>query len=193
MGEINNGYEDIEVSVTQEVSFGFDLYNANPDAFACSAGSLGRCYEGVQSGREFNPDSAFAQVPDLGRTLIDFVVEVADRVITRGLGNSATAIKQTKNAKNALNAGKDSHGNKADSRPATLYEKYDKDGNFQKHGVTKHEDPTKRYTAKQIDGGTVVRTDRGPRVDMLRKERDLVERQPGPDNREPWAGKRLEK
>jgi hypothetical protein len=82
------------------------------------------------------------------------------------------------------------HGNKIDSRPATLYEKYDKDGNFLKHGITKHEDPAKRYTAKQIDGGTVVRTDCGPRCEMIKKERDLVERSPGPDNREPWAGKR---
>ncbi|PAU63845.1 RHS repeat domain-containing protein, partial [Pseudomonas indica] len=83
------------------------------------------------------------------------------------------------------------HANKIDDRPATLYEKYDKDGNFLKHGITKHENPAKRYTAKQIDGGTVVRTDRGPRSEMIKKERDLVERSPGPDNREPWAGKRL--
>jgi len=86
---------------------------------------------------------------------------------------------------------KAAHANKVDGRPATLYEKYDKDGNFLKHGITKHEDPAKRYTAKEIDGGTVVRTDRGPRSDMIKKERDLVERSPGPDNREPWAGKRL--
>jgi len=83
------------------------------------------------------------------------------------------------------------HGNKIDNRPATLYEKYDKDGNFLKHGITKHEDPAKRYTAKQIDGGTVVRTDCGPRCEMIKKERDLVERRPGPDNRERWAGNRL--
>jgi RHS repeat-associated protein len=85
------------------------------------------------------------------------------------------------------------HGNKIDGRPATLYEKYDKDGNFLKHGITKHENPAKRYSAKEIDGGTVVRTDRGPRNEILKKERDLVERSPGPHNRERWAGKRLEK
>ncbi|MCG3190496.1 MAG: hypothetical protein LKCHEGNO_03229 [Burkholderiaceae bacterium] len=86
---------------------------------------------------------------------------------------------------------KAAHGNKIDSRPATLYEKYDKEGNFLKHGITKHDDPAKRYTAKQIDGGRVVRTDCGPRCEMIKKERDLVERRPGPDNHEPWAGKRL--
>jgi hypothetical protein len=83
-------------------------------------------------------------------------------------------------------------GNRVDDRPATLYEKYDRDGNFRKHGVTKHEDPAKRYTSKEIAGGKVVRTDRGPRSEMIKKERDLVERNPGPDNREPWAGKRTE-
>lgn len=77
-----------------------------------------------------------------------------------------------------------------DGRPATLYEKYDKDGNFLKHGVTKHEDPSKRYTSREIDGGRIVRTDRGPRSEMIRKERDLVETNPGPANREPWAGRR---
>ncbi len=86
---------------------------------------------------------------------------------------------------------KAAHGNKIDGRPATLYEKYDRDGNFLKHGITKHENPAKRYTAKEIDGGTVVRTDRGPRNEMIAKERDLVERSPGPDNRERWAGTRL--
>ncbi|MCW0394723.1 hypothetical protein NB696_000824 [Xanthomonas sacchari] len=88
-------------------------------------------------------------------------------------------------------AAKKVHGNKVDSRLATLYEKYDKDGNFLKHGITRHENPAKRYTAKQIGGGTVVRTDRGPRSEMIKKERDLVERSPGPDNHEPWAGRRI--
>jgi hypothetical protein len=82
------------------------------------------------------------------------------------------------------------HANKIDGRPATLFEKYDKDGNFLKHGITKNEDPSKRYTAKKIDGGTVVRTDRRPRSEMIKKERDLVERNPGSENHEPWAGKR---
>lgn len=82
------------------------------------------------------------------------------------------------------------HGNTANDAPATLYKKYDSDGNFLKHGVTQHVDPAKRYTAKQINGGTVVREDRGPRKDMLKKERDRVETDPGPDNKEPWAGKR---
>ena len=82
------------------------------------------------------------------------------------------------------------HGNTLDNRPATLYEKYDKDGNFLKHGITKHEDPSKRYTKAQIGGGEIRPIERGPRAEIAKKERDRVERSPGPENREPWAGKR---
>jgi len=82
------------------------------------------------------------------------------------------------------------HGNVAGKQMATLYKKFDKDGDFRKHGITKHQDPTKRYTKKQIAGGSVVAQCRGPRCDMLQQERDLVETDPGPDNKEPWAGKR---
>jgi RHS repeat-associated protein len=97
---------------------------------------------------------------------------------------AAKANKTSKIAKQSV------HANKVDKRSATLYEKYDRKGKFRKHGVTKHADPKKRYTKGEIDGGEVVRTDRGPRDRMLRKERDLVETKPGPDNHEPWAGKR---
>jgi hypothetical protein len=80
------------------------------------------------------------------------------------------------------------HANKVDGRPATLYKKYDKDGNFEKHGITHHEDPTKRYIKKEFDGGKVIPQERGPRNQMIPKERGLVETDPGPKNREPWAG-----
>jgi hypothetical protein len=82
------------------------------------------------------------------------------------------------------------HGNKVDDREATLYKKVDSDGDFRKWGITQYVDPTKRYTKAQIDGGDVIPIDRGPRREMLDKECDLVETNPGPDNREPWAGRR---
>jgi|GEM_PF-3053693 len=85
------------------------------------------------------------------------------------------------------------NGNTLDGRPATLYEKYDKDGNFQKHGMTQHEDPSKRYTAKEIGGGEVRPVVRGPRSEIAKKERSNVETSPGPANKEPWAGKRAGK
>ena len=102
---------------------------------------------------------------------------------------SANASEPNRRIVDARQSAKEPHANKVDGRDATLYEKYDKEGNFRKHGITKHQDPNRRYTAKQIAGGTVVRTDRGPRSEMIKKERDLVEKNPGPDNREPWAGK----
>jgi len=85
---------------------------------------------------------------------------------------------------------KEPNRNRVDDRPATLYEKVDKDGNLRKHGVTHHENPRKRYTEKQIGDGKVIRQERGPRKEMIKKERELVETNPGPENREPWAGKR---
>lgn len=85
---------------------------------------------------------------------------------------------------------KEPHGNRVDDRPATRYEKVDGDGKLLKHGVTKHADPNKRYTKEQIGKGRVDPVERGPRKEMIKKERDLVETNPGPENREPWAGKR---
>jgi hypothetical protein len=80
------------------------------------------------------------------------------------------------------------HGNTRSSAPATLYAKFDKKGKFLKWGITQHADPCKRYTAAEIAGGRVVRIDRGPRNTILDTERYLVERIPGRDNHEPWAG-----
>jgi hypothetical protein len=87
---------------------------------------------------------------------------------------------------------KTAHGNTLDDRPATLYGKYDREGKFSKWGITKHANPSKRYSKKAIDGGEVRPVEQGPRSDMAKKERDRVETNPGPDNHEPWAGKRLE-
>ena len=85
---------------------------------------------------------------------------------------------------------KEPHRNRVDDRPATRYEKVDRDGKLLKHGVTHHKDPRKRYTKEQIGKGRVDLMERGPRKEMIKKERDLVETNPGPENREPWAGKR---
>ena len=131
-------------------------------------------------------------IPGTGQVLkgaraVERGVEAA-RAVEHGIEAARGASVGSQAAKGLEKA---AHGNKVDGRAATLYEKYDKEGNFLKHGITKHEDPVKRYTAKEVDGGTVVRTDRGPRSEMIKKERDLVERNPGPDNRERWAGKRL--
>ena len=44
---------------------------------------------------------------------------------------------------------------------------------------------------KELKGGHLVETQIGPRKEILKTERDLVERLPGPQHRERWAGKRL--
>lgn len=80
------------------------------------------------------------------------------------------------------------HGNTAGDQPAELYEKHDANGNFEKHGVS--QDASKRYSKKEVNGGTVKVTERGPRKEMLKRERQKVETNPGPKNKEPWAGKK---
>ncbi|MBI3404322.1 MAG: hypothetical protein HY046_02575, partial [Acidobacteria bacterium] len=80
------------------------------------------------------------------------------------------------------------HGNTAGNQPAELYEKTDKDGNLEKHGVS--QDASKRYSKTEVGEGKVTVTDRGPRKKMLAKERQKVEKNPGPENHEPWAGKK---
>jgi len=80
------------------------------------------------------------------------------------------------------------HGNTAGDQPATLYERYDADGNFLKHGIS--QDPSKRYTQAELDGGYLIRIQTGPRSEILKIERNLVETNPGPLNKEPWAGSR---
>lgn len=81
------------------------------------------------------------------------------------------------------------HGNLADNRPATLYEKLDKNGNHLKYGTTKHADPYKRYTESQVGTGSLRVVERGPRREILKRERKLVETTGGPENRERWSGK----
>ncbi len=84
---------------------------------------------------------------------------------------------------------KSAHGNTADDRPATLYRRDGSDGTFKKWGVS--EKPSTRYTKPQLGGDTITPLQTGPRREILKRERDLVETNPGPLNREPWAGRRL--
>jgi hypothetical protein len=80
------------------------------------------------------------------------------------------------------------HGNTAGDQIAYLYARYDADGNFLKWGIT--QDLDRRYTDVELAGGRLVQETNGPRREILRQERELVETCPGPLNCEPWAGKR---
>jgi hypothetical protein len=84
------------------------------------------------------------------------------------------------------------HGNSKDSlKPATLYAKVDKDGNFLKWGISQN--PPTRYSKSQLEGGKLNDNyvhGTGTRSDILDRERKLVERFPGPENHEPWAGRK---
>jgi len=163
---------------------------AGPTALGIAANAANVIYHGVEVGFGVGIGSR------------EGANEAAIDMVTGGIGKlgklakTAVSVGKTVAKKVQENQGegeKKSRGNKLDDKPATLYEKYDKDGKFQKHGITKNEDPTKRYTKKEIGGGKVVPVERGPRKEMAKKERENVETNPGPDNHEPWAGKRKNK
>ena len=82
---------------------------------------------------------------------------------------------------------KNVHGNTVGDQPAELYRRTDKDGNFLKWGISNN--AATRYTKKQLDGGAVRVVESGTRKEMIQRERDLVEKSPGPLNKEKWAGK----
>ncbi len=83
--------------------------------------------------------------------------------------------------------GQKPHGNTANDSPATLYQKVDKNDNYLKTGVTGN--TRTRYTKQEMAGGKLKTLETGPRKEMLKKERKIVEENPGPENHEPWAGK----
>jgi hypothetical protein len=81
------------------------------------------------------------------------------------------------------------HGNSALSpRTAYLYRLEDLDGNLLKWGITQN--LGKRYMKSFLLDKRLVNVAQGARSDMLTLERNLVETQPGPLNREPWRGSR---
>jgi hypothetical protein len=81
------------------------------------------------------------------------------------------------------------HGNSLSSNVKKfLYKKFDSDGNFLKWGKTQNLDT--RYTKEQLNGGFIEEYDSGSASEIHVKERNKVETDPGPENKEPWAGKK---
>lgn len=86
------------------------------------------------------------------------------------------------------------HGNsKLSTAETTLYRLETRSsGEYLKTGVTSKAIPEKRYSNSFMADKKMTPLDKGKRAEMLDKERKIVEKNPGPLNREPWAGKRKE-
>lgn len=79
------------------------------------------------------------------------------------------------------------HGNSASSPARSyLYRLYDSEGGYLKTGISKN--PLSRYGKSFMDDKQMEILQSGTRREMLNLERFIVERDPGPLNRERWAG-----
>lgn len=82
------------------------------------------------------------------------------------------------------------HANsKASTLENTLYKLETKTGEYLKTGLTSKPNIEKRYTNSFMSDKRMIPLNKGSRVDMLKQERSIVETNPGPLNRESWAGK----
>jgi RHS repeat-associated protein len=81
------------------------------------------------------------------------------------------------------------HGNAANSgKHNILYALYAKSGQFLKWGITSNPSPLMRYSLKVRQGVDMRFVASGSRTEMLALERFLVERVPGPANKEAFRG-----
>lgn len=81
------------------------------------------------------------------------------------------------------------HGNTLDNTPTQIYRRVsDLDDSYQKTGISN--DAHKRYAAEELGFDRVDVVGTRPRTQAAKLERFIVERWPGPLNKEPWAGKR---
>ncbi|WP_307853991.1 polymorphic toxin-type HINT domain-containing protein [Nocardioides palaemonis] len=81
------------------------------------------------------------------------------------------------------------HGNSLNSpKPTTLYRLDDANGNLLKWGVTSRPNARRRYTETFLRDKQFTPITVGPRSQMIRIERWMVEHHRGPLNRESWAG-----
>jgi len=81
------------------------------------------------------------------------------------------------------------HGNTLDNTPTEIYQRVSEfDNIYQKTGIAN--DAMRRYAVDELGGDIIIPLGTRPRVQAAAIERFIVERWPGPLNREPWAGKR---
>nr|WP_068893132.1 DUF6443 domain-containing protein [Pedobacter panaciterrae] len=136
-----------------------------------------------------------AQVPSQGaRDAVDHLGDGLSALALNGLtarGRDgilmSTSGQETRTVSQALKASVNANS-KASTLENTLYRLETTGGEYLKTGITSKENPLKRYTNKFMEDKKMIRLDKGSRVDMLKKERSIVESNPGPLNLEPWAG-----
>jgi hypothetical protein len=103
------------------------------------------------------------------------------------LRNASTGRFAPNPARAAPTPSSGTHGNSLASAATTyLYRLEDAAGNYLKTGITS--DPAGRYTQGFLADKSMTILTSGSRSEMANLERFIVERDPGPLNREPWAG-----
>lgn len=113
---------------------------------------------------------------------------VATGATVVGLGAVANGLRGVKALQVASSATAKVHGNSAASPArAYLYRLSDAEGNYLKTGISQN--PMSRYTKTFMQDKEMQILQSGNRREMLNLERFIVERDPGPLNRERWAGK----
>ncbi len=189
------GFSDGSASYSLQASIGGGLANGGsvegrygPGAYQEAANTTaGKVVQGVVTGLT----DAVGQVPIAGleagtegaQTLALPAEEITFFGTGRALGQAAGTA--TDAAESAIEAA--IHGNsKLSPRIAYLYQLFTKEGQFLKNGITQN--LTKRYTTRFMTDKVIVPIDKGSRVEMLAKERQMTTSSPGPLNREPWAG-----
>ena len=119
------------------------------------------------------------------------IVRSAEGALVKGESKALVNTAEKSLADNAGNATAKIHGNsKASTSATTLYKLETKEGKYLKTGVTSRANPEKRYSKSFMKDKKMTIMDKGSRANMLKKERAIVEKNPGPLNKEPWAGKK---
>ncbi len=115
----------------------------------------------------------------------------ADGAVDAGAEAAGEGVAQEAEAAEA--AAPKIHGNSLNSpRLTRLYQIVERRGGSEvnvKYGVTSRANPLSRYSKSFMEGRQMRILNEGSRRDMLGLERNLVERDPGYLNHEPWAGR----
>ncbi len=113
-----------------------------------------------------------------GAKLEGAIIKAEVRALDKSIVKEVTGIIKEVNA-----------NSKASTKLNTLYKLESSDGKYLKTGITSQANIEKRYTKGFLQDKKMTPLAQGSRAEMLKKERAIVEKNPGPLNKEPWAGK----